>query len=182
VLYLAFFCSGLSGLIYQVVWVRVFGNVFGNRVRSTSGVRNRLSIRSRFRLWKDSTRIRLCSAARGASAADVSRARNLAERRDRVIFGSAYLGAIVPETAEVHNLLGIALAAKGRIDEGIMEFRHALRLEPDSAQTHWHLGAALAYHGARDEALEELRLAVQLDPSNSQARHDLEVVLATSRR
>ena len=31
-LYLLFFCSGLSGLIYQVVWVRVFGNVFGNTV------------------------------------------------------------------------------------------------------------------------------------------------------
>src|SRR5207245_4834726 len=35
-IYLLFFCSGLSGLIYQVVWVRVFGNVFGNTVHSTS--------------------------------------------------------------------------------------------------------------------------------------------------
>jgi spermidine synthase len=117
-----------------------------------------------------------------ASAADVSRARSLAARRDRIIFGSAYLGAIVPETADVHNLLGIELAARGRIDEGITEFRHAMQLEPGSAQTHWHLGAALAYSGARDEALEQLRLAVQLDPTNPEARHDLEVVLATSRR
>src|SRR5204863_2184124 len=38
VLYLAFFCSGLSGLIYQVVWVRVFGNVFGNTIYSASAV------------------------------------------------------------------------------------------------------------------------------------------------
>jgi tetratricopeptide (TPR) repeat protein len=124
----------------------------------------------------------LLGLAYGASAADVSRARSLAERRDRMIFGSAYLGAIVPETAEVHNLLGIELAAKGRIDEGIAEFRQAMRLEPDSAQTHWHLGAALAYRGVRDEALEQLRRAVQLDPNNPQARHDLEVVLAASRR
>jgi spermidine synthase len=35
-LYVLFFCSGISGLIYQVVWVRVFGNVFGNTVYSTS--------------------------------------------------------------------------------------------------------------------------------------------------
>src|ERR1700686_61189 len=35
-LYLWFLCSGLSGLIYQVVWVRVFGNVFGNTIYSTS--------------------------------------------------------------------------------------------------------------------------------------------------
>ena len=34
--YLLFFCSGLSGLIYQVVWVRVFGNVLGNTIYSAS--------------------------------------------------------------------------------------------------------------------------------------------------
>ena len=33
---LLFFISGLSGLIYQVVWVREFGNVFGNTVYSAS--------------------------------------------------------------------------------------------------------------------------------------------------
>jgi spermidine synthase len=37
-LYILFFCSGVSGLIYQVVWVRAFGNVFGNTVYSTSVV------------------------------------------------------------------------------------------------------------------------------------------------
>ncbi|MBM3770967.1 MAG: tetratricopeptide repeat protein [Acidimicrobiia bacterium] len=31
-----FFASGLSGLIYQVAWVREFGNVFGNTVYSAS--------------------------------------------------------------------------------------------------------------------------------------------------
>jgi len=35
-LYLLFFLSGLSGLIYQVIWVRVMGNVFGNTIYSTS--------------------------------------------------------------------------------------------------------------------------------------------------
>lgn len=35
-LYLLFLLSGLSGLIYQVVWVRVFGNVFGNTIHSAS--------------------------------------------------------------------------------------------------------------------------------------------------
>ena len=36
VLLFLFFCSGVSGLIYQVIWVREFGNVFGNTVYSTS--------------------------------------------------------------------------------------------------------------------------------------------------
>src|SRR5262249_41513525 len=33
---LLFFVSGVSGLIYQVVWVRQFGNLFGNTVFATS--------------------------------------------------------------------------------------------------------------------------------------------------
>jgi spermidine synthase len=37
-LYLLFFLSGISGLIYQVIWVRVFGNVFGNTIYSASTV------------------------------------------------------------------------------------------------------------------------------------------------
>jgi spermidine synthase len=37
-IYLLFFCSGVSGLIYQVIWVRAFGNVFGNTVYSASMV------------------------------------------------------------------------------------------------------------------------------------------------
>ena len=35
-LYFLFFCSGLSGLVYQVVWVREFGIVFGNTIYSSS--------------------------------------------------------------------------------------------------------------------------------------------------
>lgn len=34
--YLLFFWSGLSGLIYQVVWVRAFGNAFGNTIHSAA--------------------------------------------------------------------------------------------------------------------------------------------------
>ena len=39
-LHLLFFCSGVSGLIYQVVWVRSFGNVFGNTIHSATRMRN----------------------------------------------------------------------------------------------------------------------------------------------
>ena len=35
-LYVLFLLSGLSGLIYQIVWVRVIGNVFGNTIYSAS--------------------------------------------------------------------------------------------------------------------------------------------------
>src|SRR5690349_14705052 len=32
----AFFLSGIAGLVYQVTWVRQFGNVFGNTMHSAS--------------------------------------------------------------------------------------------------------------------------------------------------
>lgn len=35
-IYLLFLLSGISGLIYQVIWVRMFGNVFGNTIYSAS--------------------------------------------------------------------------------------------------------------------------------------------------
>ena len=37
-LYLFFFLSGVSGLVYQVVWVRAFGLVFGNTVYSSASI------------------------------------------------------------------------------------------------------------------------------------------------
>ena len=123
------------------------------------------------------TYLALLARAYTASPVDVHRARVLAEQHTRVIAGSAYLGAIVPESADLHNFLGITLAGKGKLDEAMTEFREALGLEPDSAQTHWHLGAALASKGAHEEAIAHLRRSVQLDAGNGQARYDLGVVL-----
>jgi spermidine synthase len=37
-IYFLFFVSGISGLVYQVTWVRQFGNVFGNTVYSAATV------------------------------------------------------------------------------------------------------------------------------------------------
>jgi spermidine synthase len=127
------------------------------------------------------TYLALLGRSYAASTADVRHARSLSDEQHRVIFGSAYLGAIVPESADVHNILGIGFAERGRLDDAIAEFRAALQLAPDSAETHWHLGAALAYRGVRDEAIEHLRRSVQLDPANAQARHDLDVLLNPSR-
>ncbi|MCX6553490.1 MAG: hypothetical protein NTZ12_00520 [Candidatus Aminicenantes bacterium] len=35
-IYLLFFFSGISGLIYEVIWVRMFGNLFGNTIYSAA--------------------------------------------------------------------------------------------------------------------------------------------------
>ena len=111
----------------------------------------------------------------------MARVRRTTDGEPRTIAGSRYLGAIVPESAEVHNALGISLAEQGHIEQAVAEFREAAGLAPDSASTQWHLGAALASEGARDEAVAHLRRAVELNPANASARHDLEVVVASMR-
>ena len=123
----------------------------------------------------------LLRLAYAASPAEMARVRRLAAREPRTIAGSRYLGAIVPESADLHNALGIAFAEQDDIEQAVAEFREAARLAPDSASTHWHLGAALAREGARDEAIAHLRRAVALNPANADARHDLDVVLASMR-
>ena len=35
-IYLLFFFSGISGLVYEVIWVRIFGNYFGNTIHSAA--------------------------------------------------------------------------------------------------------------------------------------------------
>ena len=124
----------------------------------------------------------LLGRAYRATPAELARTRQISDRQPRFVAGSAYLGAIVPESADLHNTLGIAHAEHGRTDEAVVEFREAARLEPHSASTHWHLGAALAFEGARDEAIAHLRRAVELDPNNADARRDLDVVLKDVRR
>jgi spermidine synthase len=38
VLYVLFFASGISGLVYEIIWMRKLGLVFGNTVYATSSV------------------------------------------------------------------------------------------------------------------------------------------------
>jgi tetratricopeptide (TPR) repeat protein len=123
----------------------------------------------------------LLDRAYKSSAVEVARVRS-STGPPRVIAGSAYLGAIVPESADLHNTLGIALAARGKIHDAIAEFGEALRLDPGSALTHWHVGAALAAAGARDEAIAHLRRSVQLDARNGEAQSDLARMLLEARQ
>ena len=95
------------------------------------------------------------------------------EREGRTIDGSAYLGEIVPESARLHDILGVALAGKGQLDGAVKEFREALRLAPNLAVTFRNLGAALASRGEREQGIQHLRRSVELDPDNGQTRYEL---------
>jgi len=90
------------------------------------------------------------------------------------VLGSRYLGAILPDTDAVHNIVGVTLLEERRFDEAAAEFREALRRRPDSPDANRNLGTALAASGHAREAIEYLEKALTLAPGNDFARRELE--------
>jgi tetratricopeptide (TPR) repeat protein len=85
-----------------------------------------------------------------------------------------------PETAEVHNNLGVAMAAKGQLDEAIPHFERALQISPNMVEAHAHLGVALVINGQRAQGLAHWRLALKKDPDNLRVLNDTAWLLSTS--
>jgi spermidine synthase len=100
----------------------------------------------------------------------------------RRILGSAYLGAVVPDTDAVHNVIGVTLLREGRYDEAADAFRQALTRRVDSVDANRNLGTALAASGHAAEAVGYLRRAVQLAPGNGGAQYELGTLLLEQRR
>jgi predicted membrane-bound spermidine synthase len=123
-----------------------------------------------------------------AYAAPVASATALtsASKGERRLLGSRYLGAVVPDSAEVHNLVGIALMRDGRVDDAVREFRDALGRDSRSTNARANLGqirydqAAALLEGRRfSDAATILREVVALTPDSSEAHNDLGVALAS---
>ena len=69
---------------------------------------------------------------------------------------------IQPDLAAAHANLGIALQAKGDLDEAIAEYRTVIRLCLDYAAAHTNLGIVLKAKGDLDGAIAEYRTALRL--------------------
>ena len=129
--------------------------------------------------------MRLIQLAYEASPADGARLAEIANAiapDRRLVAGSAYLGAIVPESADLYSAIGVASASRGAMRDAVVAFRRAVDIDPNSAPSHWHLGAALAQTGAREEAIGHLQRSIDLDPNNQYARADLAALRASSVR
>ena len=104
----------------------------------------------------------------------------------RRLLGSAYLGTVVPDSAEVHNLLGLAQMREGDVGDAVREFQGALDRDPTSANARANLGQIRYEQGA--DLLEQrqysaaagmLRSAIELMPDSPEAHNDLGVALAS---
>ena len=93
------------------------------------------------------------------------------------ILGSAYLGAVLPDTDAVHNITGVILLREKQYAEAADEFRKAIAERAGSADAHRNLGTALAAMGNASEAIEHLQRAIQLAPDNAGAREELATLL-----
>ena len=78
-----------------------------------------------------------------------------------------------PNSADVHMLLGSALADQHEYESALQEYRKSLAIDPSQAQTHYLAGLALIRAGNPKDAVEELRTALKLNPSDVSAKYHL---------
>jgi len=90
-----------------------------------------------------------------------------------------------PESVRPHNNLGIALALKGRYEEGIAACRHSLALSAPGVNTaEAYNNITRMYHelGDNEKALEYGQRTIQIDPDLAEARLNLGKILLAENR
>lgn len=79
----------------------------------------------------------------------------------------------VPESFEVHELLGMVYSAQSQDAAANPHLEKAVRLNPNSAPARTNLAANLVKMGKLDRAGEQFRKAVELDPKDFDTNHNL---------
>jgi tetratricopeptide (TPR) repeat protein len=81
-----------------------------------------------------------------------------------------------------HNNLGVALEAKGHVDEAIHHYMEALRIKPNYVEVYYNLGIALEKQNRTDEAVVHYLEALRLKPDYFAALYNLGFVLTKAGR
>jgi protein O-GlcNAc transferase len=76
-----------------------------------------------------------------------------------------------PDYPDLHNLLGIAYANMGLIDDALLEFETAIKIHPDYLKARLNVALTLYEKGSRDEAMVHLEKVLKLDPENELAQN-----------
>ncbi|HYJ06664.1 MAG TPA: tetratricopeptide repeat protein [Chthoniobacterales bacterium] len=69
--------------------------------------------------------------------------------------------------------LGQAIYEKGNVEEAMVHFQNALRIDPSQASVHSALGVALLEMGRADQSLLSLRKALEIDPNDADAHYNI---------
>jgi tetratricopeptide (TPR) repeat protein/ubiquinone/menaquinone biosynthesis C-methylase UbiE len=73
----------------------------------------------------------------------------------------------------LYNMLGVAQAGQGKLDDAVRSYRRSLKLNVDFAEAHNNLGNALQELGQSDEAVVNYRRALKIRPDYSKACNNL---------
>lgn len=65
-----------------------------------------------------------------------------------------------------YNFLGLAYKEGNRIDDAMLTFRQAIKLDPGNADARFNLADALLQQGRRDEAVSEFERVIRMEPVN----------------
>jgi len=76
-----------------------------------------------------------------------------------------YIQTYNPDSARVHNNLGMAYSNKGKNDQAINEYKKAIQLSDTYPQSHHNLARIYAQKGMINEAIAEYKKAITLDPN-----------------
>jgi tetratricopeptide (TPR) repeat protein len=85
--------------------------------------------------------------------------------------------AVTAQNYVIHNNLGFELALSGRLDEAIMHYRAALRINPDFELAHINLGSALFSQGKIQKSLAYYQAALNQKPRLAGVHHNLGILL-----
>jgi tetratricopeptide (TPR) repeat protein len=94
----------------------------------------------------------------------------------RLVEAAAALEALlrdVPESFEVHELLGLVYSAQSQDAKATPHLERAVRLKPDSAAARTNLATNLARRERFPLAEEQFKKALELEPQNYDANHNL---------
>jgi protein O-mannosyl-transferase len=92
------------------------------------------------------------------------------------------IAARLRPASTTYNNLGVALFAKGRIDEAIECHKKAIRLDPKNAEAHYNLGNILLSQDKFGEAIGEYEKALSINPKYIKAHINLAVALMEESR
>jgi tetratricopeptide (TPR) repeat protein len=79
----------------------------------------------------------------------------------------------VPNSFEVHELLGQVYASESQTAKALEHLQVAVRLKPDSGPSRTNLAAALLHAGKTELAGEQFHKALELEPRDYDANHNL---------
>ncbi len=80
---------------------------------------------------------------------------------------------LLPDNAEAHSNLGVALNDLGQLNNAVASYRRALEIKPDFAEAHSNLGNALRDLGQLDNAVASYRRALEIKPDYADAHSNL---------